>query len=392
LNVNTHSILFPSLVATLVLAGGCFPGGMDDTAAADTEAGSDDGTGSDGGADDGDGDGGPVDGDTGTPDDADGSGGATDDGATDDGPAPAGCGGGDRCMNAIPEGWQGPVALISADAGQPLPACAGDFPNELPLDLGEGFDAGEAACMCECTPLDPVCEMQAQLAYWNTGLAFAFHCNNYPPDGLVNAVDGIALAPMAAAEGSWIPDPSGAWRVDAYEQEVTGSCQPSASSSIPEPSYLTNAVACGMDEAPQACDDGVCLPTASAPFDGRVCVWMQGAHECTDSTYSEQQIYYTGYDDDRSCPTCSCGELSGNCSDPHFTPGFYSGEPAIAWDDETVPIDGTCNGHVLASGVHNALSVTAGMPVGPSCGVTPGTDQVQGEAAPADAITFCCAG
>jgi hypothetical protein len=333
----------------------------------------------------------PGPGDDGDPEDTDAAttGDHGDDGhAGDEGPS-GGCDPSTHaCLDAAPAGWAGPTALLKAGFDSPTPACPEPWAEVFDHELFSGFDdGGEATCTCGCTPEDLACEVEANLSYWD-----AYTCAG-APDGSITVTEGVALGNPA-----WVDDFAAAWRVNWSEQSLVGSCEPHSSQSIPAPSFSLRVTACGMPEDIDACDGGgVCTPRPSDEFSDEACVFRDGDHACPEGDYSERKVYYRDIEDTRGCPTCTCGEVSGSCTDERFTPGSYAGDPSdIAWDNASIDIDGNCDLMVMDSGPFNALSVVAGDPLGgglfATCGEIAGSEVPTGEAEPIGAVTFCCMG
>lgn len=327
------------------------------------------------------------------PDD-DGSTGDLETSGGEDGPAPTCDPATHTCLSATPAEWSGPVALLEADAdGPPLP-CGAPYPEFLDLELAAGFSPGDAAaCACDCNPSnDAECHVDASLSYWDLafGLSEEDACGMIP-DGTIVLDEG----PTINNNPAWVDDPTGVWRVNSSTQTIGGSCVANGAQNIPEPGFDTRITACGMHDEPATCDgDGVCAPKPVAPLEGQVCIWQEGEHACPEGDYVEQRILHGGIEDTRSCLECACGDLQGSCTAESFTVGFYSfaaGLFNIAWDEEQIPLDGSCELIALQQGqTHNAMDVVAGDLQGASCTADPGTNTVQGDVAPIDPVTFCC--
>ena len=390
----------PALASVLTLAA-CIPPSSDPVGegSSDTEAASDDGatTASSGLEPDG------SEGDPAPGPDGDGSAESTGDPAADDG-GESESGGSDTeacepsthaCLSLVPTGWTGPTALAkTTDLGGPAAACDGPFSETLDYDLFAVFDdGGEATCSCNCFPEDQSCTVQASLSYWDPGWGVD------PPE----ACDPTPLGTIVVTEGvtltnpAWVANPSANWRVNWIDQSLLGSCEPYAWQSIPEATFAKRVTACGLPEEAAYCENGdLCTPRPSGSPADEICIFQEGEHECPAGDYSERKVYYRDIDDPRSCPTCTCGELSGSCTDPHFTPGWYAGDfEDITWANHPISLDASCEVSVIPFGDHNLMSVGAGEPLAggafATCGEVAGADVPMGEASPASAVTFCCA-
>ncbi len=296
------------------------------------------------------------------------------------------CDVGSSCVTVAPEGWQGPVALVVAAPGEPDPQCGGAFPfAQNPIFGADFVDGGSPVCDCQCSPDTAECEVMASLSYWDP--PFGNDCNG-AGDGTFQVSEGVTTAAPAPP---WVDDSSAVWRVNNSSQQLVGTCEGTANAQIPTPSFGTRVVACAPGLTDDACEDGACVPEAVAPFDGRVCIYREGEHMCDDPAYPERTTYHTGWVDERACAECTCGEIQGSCSDEHFTVG-YVGQDGLVWDDEQIPLDGSCEYIVIAGGPYqDAISTVAGDPVGTSCAVAPGSTNYSGTAQASDPVTVCCA-
>jgi hypothetical protein len=397
--VNTsHSLSLFILLASLSLATGC--GGPSGIAAGDTEGDSeattegdtDAGSGTSGGPAGDDMDPGPdPDPDPG-PGPGPGPSPGTGDTGTGDEPTPDACAALEQCLPPLPDDWQGPVVVRDQPEGDATVECGGAFPVQVPLALGRDLQEGAAVCDCSCSPVDAECTLHADLSYWDIPSGLSTLCFSSPPDGSFSVQDGITLS---FPTPYWVDDPLAAWRLDGSTQTLAGSCNPTVSAMISPPAFATDVLVCGLAEEPDACEgEGICSPVPAAPYDGGTCIWREGDYGCTDPSYPNRSIAYLGYTDDRACAECSCGPLTGDCTDEHYTPGYYNDfTAAFVWENEQIPLNGTCENMSMPAGsVYNAISAVPGDPVGQGCEAAPGSDVVIGEAQPAEPVTFCCTG
>lgn len=325
------------------------------------------------------------------------TGGSTGDPGDDDGDddgAPAGC---DpithTCMDPAPAGgWAGPVGLTKTGVDNLDKPCEDGWTQVFDFPLFGGFsDGGESTCSCGCFPQDLECELQANLSYWDPpwGEQEDTACDG-PPLGSLTVLAGVALG-----NPPWVDDPTAAWRLNWYDQELVGECQPASNAAIPEASFATRINVCDPPPEVGACaGDRQCVPNLPSSLSDDVCIFQAGEHECPDGQYTERKVYYSDIEDTRACATCECGEVSGSCTAPHFTPGYYGDDPSnISWSSHQIPLDGSCDLFALPVD-HNALSVVAGDPAAGGafvCGELPGSEDLLGEAHPTGAVTFCCA-
>jgi hypothetical protein len=324
--------------------------------------------------DDGDGDGGTVT--VGDPDDSADDGPPGDDTDTDpasdttadSGPDPDGCGAGTMCLQ-IPEGWNGPVAAIDALGSAPSPACEGAF-GVASFTAFEGLSAADPDCACDCMPPAGVtCPATSSLNRYDNNV---LNCMTQQPDNVHEIIEGCNDIP-------YYDDDSFRLIVPDLDLAATP-CMPQASSTVPPVEWATQVAGCELTDAPAACDGGSCVPEIDDASQ-RLCVWSEGDVECSGDVFTEKQVLHREVDDTRSCSACSCEAAEGSCG-ATFT--LRAGEsctvasPGGGPEDMCVPIDTPARSVELA---YDAPEISC-----PPIGGDP-----EGAAAPADAITVCCA-
>jgi hypothetical protein len=111
-----------------------------------------------------------------------------------------------------------------------------------------------------------------------------------------------------------------------------------------------------------------------------VCIWFEGEVGCPAGPYSVQHHAYGDVTDDRSCTACSCGTPVGECG----------GEVVlmnVSCDDGSVLVDAIAAGNCWSLG-GSAVRAQWVPEIDAECSAAGGN--LQGDAEPTDAVTFCC--
>ena len=305
---------------------------------------------------------------------------ATDDGDTGDGSGtttgvPA-CPASHACVEVAPEGWNGPVAFETGDTLAELNGCGGAFPD-VALQMAVDAVGPDAVCACNCDdgPLtcDDVVVEQCNGGNFVLGSSAGGACYSVP-------------------NGQFVPGSGGNWTAASA---LAGSCSVIGSPTIDPVGYTGGIRACAGETIAEACDPGqACLPVPAAPFSGAVCIYADGDMACPAGEYATRTVYYTDFEDDRGCLTCTCDtvetlcDVAGNVTLYEAT-GCSVGGTGVG----VVPPDGTCgpmgfNGTPIST--PNSFFVQApSVPAG-ACVMTPNIDQPQGGVTQIDPITVCC--
>ena len=330
--------------------------------------------------------------------DGDGSGLDTGDGDAD---ADMGCAGVTRCQ-AIPDGWEGWIAMVDAEYTAASQAC-GALGDAYPSFLA-GFHTGVGVindgCKCSCNAASTAAQMcnvpEATVRLYEQGS----DCQDpntsvfvgplttggcvgpfLYPDGVTEVVGGTD--PIAAqtswdcqaiAEGTYTFDTPGGLCVADLDVVSGGAC---------------------VTEENQA---GACIspPPDDPSFGDGVCIWRPGSHLCPDA-YPVTHDGFTEVDDTRECTGCGCeASVDGVCD---VRVEVFSGDACFtgvgttnSHADACMPINYN-SGTPPTTPVHKLTYqvVPQGLMTAPSCtdmGVatpTPG-----GEVTGAGAITVCC--
>ncbi len=289
-----------------------------------------------------------------------GSGGGTSSGT------PCACPGGAceaRCV-AIPEGWDGPVALTDPDV-----ACGGAFPTEVSPALRRATDPG-GSCGCTCG---------------KTGVASC-------PNPQITTYDGLGCAVELATElfvnANCKGNITGAINAESFLGSVGPpqgeTCEGAISDSLVKASWLPGAV-CAGGIIVGGCEDGAfCAPIPGPGFVPDLCITRLGNQTCP-AGFTLTAVVFVDAEDQRACPAaCSCTPTPGACS---TTFGVYDGGSCMVAADASAPA-GVCT-DLTSPGFDVAMAALPAV-VSPS-GCTP--DPVEPVGAVVETPrTVCCLG
>jgi hypothetical protein len=211
-----------------------------------------------------------------TPDAAvDAGGGSPGDLDAGDGSAPLECAPGDRCVPAVPVGWEGPLAL-SSDGVEPCPSEYPTLVGELNADL----QVGEATCNCGCFVNSAECR-------------------------LLSGISGEFFTPVGSCDSP--PDDD-----DCLTAITDATCLSQPFSSISPSVWGTTEVRCEGAAPSGLCADGACYPSPSGSGFGALCIGREGEHDCPDG-FPNGTTYFLDVADDRACSTCTCSPAGQEC-------------------------------------------------------------------------------
>jgi hypothetical protein len=158
--------------------------------------------------------------------------------------------------------------------------------------------------------------------------------------------------------------------------------EPTTSAVLPPPTWSASVLGCGLPGPPSAigCPSGrICVPEVVPQ-----CIMMSGDVPCpTGSSYAMRNLYFGGFDEGRSCSTCSCQTVGmGSCSGQM---NLYSGGDCSGSTQNLQVSFGACTSILAAtrSIELNYLTLTE-----PSCAPSGGV--AQGSATAASPTTICC--
>jgi len=228
------------------------------------------------------------------------------------GAEPVTCGDGGVCVPAIPDGWNGPVATRTIGIDEEIPPCGGGVYTDLQVsDAFAGLQGEDYTCDCDCAGQPLGCEADAALqlsAYPPLeGLSPCTSPNYVYDETIVSGAPQAVSIPMADIRGIVLEDEP--------TPSLTGSCAPNATVEPMPAGFDTRTIACGtFDAVSKGCDDGLCVPLPTAPYQAGVCVWAEGDLECP-AGFDDRSLYNAEYSDTRDCSTCTCGAPTGACED-----------------------------------------------------------------------------
>ena len=269
-----------------------------------------------------------------------------------------------QCVAAIPAGWTGPVALYSGSGPQPV--CLGDYPTPS-QDFFADLDEGTPSCTCTCDPASGIqCTTAASICYTSNCL------------GICNTTNDTAQPNTCSSFGS--SNNTANAKVNNPAPTNMGSCVHHASSSIPAPTFATQARGCGgAVTTPDGCSASeLCAPISPS---GKTCIERAGESPCTDAYYTEQHVFYDGADDGRTCSACDCGGATSTCGGEV---NFTSANCTILINTVSAGSCGPKNNGSFPNG-----AIYTPNPQG-SCNPVPGSGQVLGSVSLGSAVTFCC--
>lgn len=290
----------------------------------------------------------------------------------DDAPEPDSSSGGsgtcdDTCV-AVPDGWNGPVAVLRTDETDEPPSCPDAYPRRALADRLSDLDAPAAACDCTCEPAAITCPETVLLS---------FHGNDAGCDS------AEVTYPIGTGCNSGPLGQVGYWSAPLVDVE-DGSCTPMPIVGVPPPRFYTRWTLCGGAPVAGACDgDSLCVP-APAPFEERLCVWSEGEHDCPSEDFAVRELVWDGVDDQRGCDECTCGAMTGTCG------GFLR-----LWGLNTCPEGGIQD--ILTTHVGDCESydpqsakLTADLEPEDDIACPPNEPAPIGEAVPTGTVTVCC--
>ncbi len=237
-----------------------------------------------------------------------------------------------QCVPAVPDGWQGPFVLYDGPAAG-FPQCPGNFPggdpgiNEIIGGAGVPSPAPQAMCTCSCDPpASPTCKPPSQLTVLDASCANQASANcgalpNNPANwngscGFGTFVTG-GVSTCGANSGAQCDMGSAACNVSVSSTgpTVTGTCTPQHTETIPQVDFVSAVHACGgADTSTAGCSaNTICAPRAPAPFNAKLCVYVNGDTTCTSAApYLVKHSGATTIDTSQlKCSACNCGALTG---------------------------------------------------------------------------------
>ena len=293
---------------------------------------------------------------------------ASDGGAADGGPSPDGgelCPVAHRCVPSVPDGWSGPFALFSGTAGAVVPDCDGAYPSDAGTFHGE-LDPGEVTCNCECDPATGiVCTGDTSLCF-GSGSSFCFSL--------------CTSSTAGPGPGECVSVPTSGTHVQVRHPTPSshGSCSAREAHSLSPPEWGTVARACGGTSLGGGCgEDEACAPPLPSSFED-LCIARAGDVACPAATYPEKRLFHEGFEDTRTCSSCSCGGATSQC-----------GGAVSFVNDSTAGACSILVRNVSSCGEHGGATKASYSP-SPSGTCPPSSSSLSGEVTTSGTTTFCC--
>jgi hypothetical protein len=244
--------------------------------------------------------------------------------------------------------------------------------------------------VCQCDPPTGSCSLPATLAANSTACPgtdpSAVHTAFDPPSGwdggctTNDSVDGGELCDGGPCVQSLTIAPL------TVEEAGCAPTQPPIAKD--PPSWGTFARGCRGDALGECTNHGLCL--APPPTGFRVCVYNEGDVACPGpqhGPYTEKHVFYSNYQDTRSCSPCSCGSPAGSVCSSKVA--IYADSSCGSVASYMVTVDSTkvvC--HDLIAGA--ALGSKSAIPPTYVPGVCLPSGGPMGATAPMDPTTLCC--
>jgi hypothetical protein len=307
-----------------------------------------------------------------------------------------------ECVDPAPSGWTAPglVALYEGSSSQSPPSCPAEMGTKV-YGGKTGFNAPASCSPCGCAPpAGQDCKLTTDLNPSVSGIQ-AMQVSNMPCFQAATQLNTLT-----------VPDP---WAGACFHQETLpggqtcngqpcntsvqstlptvsgGTCTPTGGAADgPAPTWSSAAVACTGSRFGGGCQNGrVCAPKPKTPFKSHVCVEQSGDVSCpSGSAYSNKNVYYQDFDDQRDCTACQCGSASGGSCE--ITLSLWS-DPSLGTC--TTPAAsfkaGQCQDLGGNPAIYGWTEQITKPPSGGKCSPTT-TSTPLGQATPKTPTTFCC--
>jgi len=208
------------------------------------------------------------------------------------------CSSGARCAAA--PGASGRIGLV-VPGSSPCPTGFG-----APVDLHRGLATSILCGGCSCTNPVTSCSLGALLYGDRTS------CGNNTGTNVIGT-GGTVLRSSDGGVGICTPadPPQTFWRFTGTVT-TTQTCDAFGTPAPVPPSWLDGLRFCPAPAVGAGCSGGVCLAKADP---AAACVLMDANATCP-AGYADDLggVWYSGYQDSRTCGACSCGASFGDCS------------------------------------------------------------------------------
>jgi hypothetical protein len=282
-------------------------------------------------------------------------------------------------------GWTGPALVWTGPSGSTAPTCPDGYQS---TDVNQGLTGTDpGSCGCTCSLANETCTMTAT---FHPDQACGMPTCLVPGGGRgtiqVSPPDdgGCAPLPMNLCGTGGSVSPTG--------QTYNAMCAPTVTPMRSTPGWNSSARVCST-----ACpDSGMrCVIGPTTGFVATACVFQSGDVPCPMTGYVNKSVFYTGFNDSRSCSTCSCnGVDGGTCVNigqgtaSSMTAYTASDCTGSSWTDLTLDV---CSLYAMNTLIPNPASVSY-LPTithGDCSGVSM-APQPQGSVTPMGPTTVCC--
>jgi len=301
-----------------------------------------------------------------------------------------------KCVEPVPTGWLGPVAIWQGAGGDTPPDCNdSQFPatsfSQLfkdPNNVGVGLETCPK-CSCNGSPDIGHAKCVARLqgsslsqCGGNRQLLVDTEDNQqgYPvgSDCTTVTFDTAQFTPLAMIFTDPYPVVTGCTSVS------TGSA------SFPKATFSSTLRACNLSDVnPGGCSSGQkCVPRPKQGLKSLVCVYQEntaGTSSCL-NPFKDEMFVYNEYVDGRTCGGCSCKPNNVTCSAP--TSGTYYDDSFCTTTPQNIPLAPSCTSTQGRTTLYATITSTPSASGSSTCEPTGGT--VQGGVTPLHSYTFCC--
>ena len=251
-------------------------------------------------------------------------------------------------------------------AGTTAPSCAGAYTADV-LQAFSDPDAPDAQCGCTCAPGGATCPSTFPVNIYGSPTCCGAKCDTVTVsvgacvNVQMNCTFANGVGPAPSPQGTCTPQPTSAPVPKAGWKHATRACLPPA-----PPRQET----CGGGE--------LCVPLPGAPLEPRPCIFRAGDMACPAGLYSVKRVVYGDAKDDRTCSTCTCGNMTGSC------PATIRKDCSPGGVGATVNVT-TCG---AIGDPPSIMLVSVPLPTGVSCPPIGGTPT--GSVTPTSPTTLCC--
>ncbi len=302
------------------------------------------------------------------------------------------------CVPAVPNGWQGPVAIWEGGGSESPPSCAdSQYPVVQFQQLFAGPTTPPATCpTCDCTGTPTA---DASSCTTRVQLSDAADCSGSQqmlgPDGLPGFV--VTTDCTVVPVSSQFSPQTAFFTTPTAQSDV---CVPQSKNQavFPPTTYDKALRACGAPElTPAGCSAGqqTCLPRPQGGYSPAICVFQAGDSVDCPGPFDVKFTYYR-YQDNRQCSACSCIPAGISCDSVSSTEQSYVGSydadsSCLSTPFQIVSQSTGCVNHAFAPGVSVYMKLVNTLPKAsgtPTCQPKPST--TIGDVSAVQSFTFCC--